>query len=94
MAFDLIIKDKAIEETTEAYLYYESRLDGLGERFLRSLQERYDQIALNPHYFSFVDNTNALRDVKVEDFPFVVIYDVQDSIVTVYSVHNTYKNRE
>ncbi len=94
MAYKLIIKDEALADTLEAYLYYEDKSDGLGEKFMKSLQNRYDQISLNPEQYSFTDNRKTLRDIKLKGFPYVVIYDVVGKKVTVYAVHNCYKNRK
>jgi len=70
------VKEAAIADTLEAYLYYESKSDGLGEKFITSLQNAYDQISLNPKQYSFIDKRKKLRDVKLNGFPYVVIYDV------------------
>ena len=91
MACKLIIKEEAVVDTVEAYLYYEGKTTGLGEKFLKSLQARYDQISHNPGHYSFIDKRKKLRDVKIKRFPYVVIYDFNGNEVTVYSVHNSHK---
>jgi len=94
MAYKLIIKEEALADTLEAYLYYESKSDGLGEKFMNALQKRYDQISLNPQHYSFTDNRKVLRDINLRGFPYVIIYDVAGTTVTVYVAHNTYKERK
>ncbi len=73
MAYKLIVKEEALADMLEAYLYYDGKSDGLGEKFMRSLQERYDLISLNPEHYGFTDAQKKLRDVKLNGFPYVVI---------------------
>ena len=96
MAYRLVVKDEANIDALEAFLYYEEIRIGLGTRFLESLQKRYNQLSENPQFYSFVysDLERTLRDVKLEGFPFVILYDIEGDDVIIYSVHNTYKNRE
>ena len=44
MPYTLIIRDEAVEEVKDAYLYYERVQEGLGERFLSELLKRYSGI--------------------------------------------------
>ena len=88
MAYNLIVKEEALADTLEAYLYYEDKLEGLGAKFLKSLQNSYDHISLHPQFYSFTDNRNQLRDIKLKGFPYVVIFDFTETDVTVYVVHN------
>jgi hypothetical protein len=76
MAYNLSVKEEALAHTLEAYLYYEDKSAGLGEKFLNLLQDVYNHICKNPEYYSFTDKRKVLRDVKIIGFPYVVIYDV------------------
>ncbi len=91
MAYNLVVKEEALSDTLEAFLYYEDKSEGLGERFMTALQMRYDQISQNPEHYSFTDKRKVLRDVKLKGFPYVVIYDVVANNITVYVVHNSHK---
>ena len=93
MAYNLIVKEEALSDMLEAFLYYEDKSEGLGERFMAALQMRYDQITENPEHYSFTDETKVLRDVKLKGFPYVVIYDVAARNITVYVIHNSHKRR-
>jgi hypothetical protein len=96
MAYHLIVKEEALTDTIEAFKYYEEKSIGLGEQFLEALQERYNQISENPQYFGFIsaDREKTLRDVKIKKFPYAVIYDYIEDEVTIYAVHNFYRNRK
>lgn len=93
MAYNLVIVEEAYLETLEAYNYYEEKQQGLGETFLLSLQKRYIDLSRNPQYYSFISNDSAqiFRDVKVDKFPYVVIFEISETDVIIYSVHLTHK---
>ncbi len=77
MSFELVITRKAHEEALDAYTYYESRSIGLGERFLEALSKRYVDLSLHPSHYSFIDEDpeQILRDVRLEKFPFVIVFE-------------------
>jgi ParE toxin of type II toxin-antitoxin system, parDE len=94
MPFNVIVKEEAHKDALEAYNYYEEKSTGLGERFLEVLQLRYNELSTNPSFYSFIneDPKKVLRDVKLEKFPFVVVYEIIENEVVIYAVHNTYKH--
>ncbi len=92
MAYQLIIRQEAHLDTNEAYTYYEEKSPGLGERFLQELVQRYHQIKEHPEYYSFIDEQKIIRDVKLRHFPYLIVYEIEDDKVIVYSVFNGYKN--
>ncbi len=94
MSFTVIVKQEAHQDTIDAYNYYEEKLTGLGERFLDALQQRYKELSANPTFYGYIDEDplKILRDVKLEKFPFVVVFEIIENQVVVYAVHNTYKH--
>jgi ParE toxin of type II toxin-antitoxin system, parDE len=94
MSFTVIVKQEAHQDTLDAYSYYEEKLAGLGERFLDALQQRYTELSANPTFYSYIDEDpmKVFRDVKLEKFPFVIVYEIIENQVVVYAVHNTYKH--
>ena len=94
MSFTVIVKQEAHQDTIEAYNYYEEKQSGLGEMFLETLRHRYHELAEHPTYYSYIDEDTlkVLRDVRLEKFPYVVVYEIIDKEVIVYAVHNTYKH--
>jgi len=55
MAYRLIILQVAAKDTLEGYNYYEQLQQGLGDRFLSEVMERYNDISKHPQYYGFVD---------------------------------------
>ena len=91
MTFILRLAPEAQIEESEAYNYCEDVKDGLGDELLMELEYAYTKIAENPFYYSYIENSHLLRDMKIDRFPYVVIYIVSGNYVTVVSVRNTYR---
>lgn len=94
MLFTVIVKQEAHQDALDAYNYYEEKRAGLGERFLEALQHRYQQLAKQPTHFSYIDEDplKVLRDVRLEKFPYLVVYEIVGTEVVVYAVHNMHKH--
>jgi len=94
MPFTVVVKQEAHQDTLEAYDYYEGKQSGLGERFLEALLRHYQELADHPTYYSYIDEDplKVLRDVRLEKFPYVVVYEIAGTEVIIYAVHNTYKH--
>ncbi len=91
MPYKLIIKEEARLDAESAYIYYEEQQAGLGDRFLDAIQKRFSEIAEHPHYYSYIDKKQLLRDVAIPQFPYVVVFAIAESEVRVYAIHNTHK---
>jgi len=92
MAFKVVIKDTAKEDIQAAYDYYEDERKDLGEEFLRELVLKFDALTDKPHNYGYIDDEAIIRDVKVDRFPYVIIFEIIEDAVYVYSVHNTYRH--
>ncbi|CAH8282731.1 ParE-like toxin of type II ParDE toxin-antitoxin system [Mariniflexile fucanivorans] len=90
MAFNLEIKEEATIEIIEAYLYYESKHLGLGEKFLEHLDTYFLRIQANPNHFP--KKRKPYREAFIKRFPFVIIYEVEKHNIIVYAVFNTWQN--
>lgn len=94
MNFEIVITRAAHQDTLEAYNFYEVQQAGLGERFLEAFTKRYADLATHPHHYSFIDEDlqKILRDVRLEVFPFVVVFEIIESRVIVYAIHHLFRN--
>ncbi len=92
MQFELIISPTALSETDDAYVYYEESSVGLGDRFLKSLEDIYKKLSETPKFYGYISNAKDLRDVKLKNFPFVVIFQIVNDTVFVLRVFNTSRN--
>lgn len=91
MEFELIFSERAEEEAKAAIYYYDHINQDLGSRFFAELLDTYKKLAITPEYYSFISSTrkNKLRDVKLQTFPYVVIFEIQENTVYIISVMNT-----
>jgi len=66
----------------------------LGEKFLESLENRYAALSDHPEYYSYSDQSNVIRDVAMDGFPYLIIYEIAGNDVVIFAVQSTYKNRD
>lgn len=92
MKYALEIKDEAREEIIKAYLYYEKEQTGLGERFLTHLDDYFNRIGNNPDHFP--EKRSPYREAFMQIFPYLIIYEIAENTIIVYSVFNTKRNPE
>lgn len=92
MPYSLIIREESLEEMENAFLYYESAQSGLGERFLSELKKRFSEILEHPQFYGFINTSQKMRDVKVNHFPYQVVYEIIENSVVVFAVFNSYQN--
>lgn len=92
MVYKILIKEEAKLDAEIAYEYYETERANLGEEFLEELVKTYKRIAVNPTHYGYIDHQQILRDVKVERFPFTVVFEITQDGIIVYAVHNTYQH--
>jgi hypothetical protein len=90
MTFVLEIKDEANVEIIKAYIYYEKKRTGLGEEFLNHLNTYFDRIKSYPKHFP--QKRKPYREAFIIRFPFLIIYEITQGKVIVYSVFNTWQN--
>lgn len=69
--------------------FYESRLDGLGLRFLAAVAETTERIASSPEGGSSMES--GLRRRLVPGFPFSVIYRVADDAALVLAIAHQHR---
>lgn len=94
MLYLLIIKEEAHVDIGNAYKYYEGKQIGLGEKFLQALVKRFNDLSQHPTHYSFIEENakRIFRDVKLEKFPYVIVYEISNEEVIVYAVFNVHQN--
>lgn len=90
MKFEIRKLSRANIEVVEAYLYYESRSIGLGERFLQEIENEMTYISETPELFQ--KRYRNFRQAYLKSFPFAIIFAVESELVIVYSLFNTHQN--
>lgn len=76
-------------EYYEAIEYY-ARIDGvLGERFIAAVEEAVEQMSRTPERFRRFDG--EMRKVRVEDFPYAVIYHMDDRELRIIAIMHLHR---
>lgn len=84
MKYILDIKISAEKGIIEAYDYYESKQLGLGVRFMDYVETHIDMIKENPLLFQ--KKHKDFRQVIVKPYPYHIIFEVEDNIISIYKV--------
>ncbi|TDW95943.1 type II toxin-antitoxin system RelE/ParE family toxin [Dinghuibacter silviterrae] len=87
MHFKLEIRPLAAIEIWEAFDWYELQRDGLGAEFIDELDAFYTSLLRNPTSYSYYDK--PVRQGKMSRFPYVVVFEIIDDSIIVYSVFMT-----
>ena len=90
MKYVLEIKEEAVFDIKETYLYYEEQKIGLGNRFLDTLETYLERVQKNPKHYQV--KRKPYREAFIKDFPYLIIYEIEANKVIVYAVFNTWKN--
>ena len=92
MSFDMIIRPRAEENTNDAFLWYESRLKGLGEEFLLSADACINFIKRNP--LAFQEKYKNVRVGLMDRFPYGIFYIVDRQTIIVLAVLYLSRNQK
>jgi plasmid stabilization system protein ParE len=79
--------ETAEAEFVEAAVYYERKVEGLGERFIARIEATVARVLSNPLLHRCFDG--ECRRVKTESFPFFVIYRVRADHLYIFAVMHT-----
>jgi mRNA-degrading endonuclease RelE of RelBE toxin-antitoxin system len=82
---------KNIQDTCE---WYELQSKGLGQRYKKQTKKQIQSLKQDPYQFSI--KYNEIRCRKIEKFPFLIHYRIDDTtkIIIVFAVFHTSRNPE
>lgn len=89
MVYNIQIRPLAALEIVEAYEWYESQKAGLGIEFLNAFESFQALLQQQPLTYSYYKE--PVRQGLIERFPYVVVYEVFDTTVVIYSVFLTHR---
>jgi plasmid stabilization system protein ParE len=90
MKFKLIIKEEAVIEIEDAFIWYEKEKVGLGQEFVVALEENYEKIIANP--FLYQIGYKNFRIAVMQRFPYKIVYRIDEDTVVVFAVFHTSRN--
>jgi plasmid stabilization system protein ParE len=84
MKYTLDIKETAKVGLFEAFDYYENKQEGLGDKFLDDWETHLNIIKQNPLLFQ--KKYKDFRQLLIKPYPYHIIYEVEENLITVYKV--------
>jgi len=92
MSYRLSLTPIAEANLAESKVWYEGKQIGLGEKFIQQVEFYFSRIQSNPKHFPL--KKRNFREVYVKKFPFVIIYQIIENDIIVFTVFNTHQNPE
>jgi len=80
------VRHRAELDIDEAYAWYESRAEDLGEAFLRALEACFAQIERLPE--AHVVAHGRVRRARLRRFPYGVYYTIREDFIDVLAVYH------
>lgn len=90
MEFKINIREEAVQDLIKGYLWYEEQKKGLGENFVSEVESSLRYLRRNPE--AFPKKRKSLREVNLKTFPYLIIYSVEDSLLTVVANFHSHLN--
>ena len=83
---------EAAKELTSSIEYYEDKSEGLGEEFLEEVEAAISLILSHPETGTII--TKEDRRIILNRFPYGLIYDVSNTIITINAVKHLSRRPE
>lgn len=92
MSYHLKIDEDAFKDIQETSEWYEFQLKGLGLRYKTQTKKQINTLKKDPYLFSI--KYNNIRCRKIEKFPFLIHYEINEETktVNVFAVFHTSRN--
>jgi toxin ParE1/3/4 len=82
----LRVRRRAERDVDDAYAWYESRVEGLGEAFLGAVDACFARIQRHPE--AYVVAHNRVRRARLHRFPYIVFYTSREDFIDVLAVYH------
>lgn len=90
MKYSLLIHDLALNELKDAMDYYENVTPSLSEKLLKEFNEAVLYIEQKPQLFQ--RKFRQFRQLKLQRFPYYVVYRIEEDIIAVYRFFHAKRN--
>jgi plasmid stabilization system protein ParE len=92
MTYKIELLPRTRKELLEAWEWYDDRWNGLGDRFVREVEKRLEQIEKTPE--GYAERKKGFRETNVKVFPCLIIYRIhkRKKIIAVSSIFHTSRN--
>lgn len=79
-------------DVREAAGWYDRRTEGLGDRFTEAVRDAVNSVIADPERFAVT--SVGLRYVRIQHFPYVVLFDLVDGLLVLLAVVHTARSME
>jgi plasmid stabilization system protein ParE len=88
MNYRLEFNAEAENEFRDAYLWYENRQKGLGEKFISCVEACLQTISIHPEFFAI--RKRDYREAPVKIFPYLIVYQVlkEEKLIHISAVYH------
>ncbi|WP_424492898.1 type II toxin-antitoxin system RelE/ParE family toxin [Salinimicrobium sp. GXAS 041] len=90
MVFKLLVREEAQREIIDAGFWYENKQKGLGRRFVSEVEDQFEFVLKFPEVYAL--KKDNFREAPLKEFPYSIIYTLENRKITVFAVFNTYQN--
>lgn len=92
MKYNLVVSEMAYKDAIVIFDWYEEKLRGLGDRFIRELEVAKNDLLNNP--LAFAKWNKSIRRMVMRRFPYKLFYKIyDDKIVILAIIHARRSNR-
>jgi plasmid stabilization system protein ParE len=86
MSYRLKIRLAAEADMAEAAQWYNQRWPGLGEKFLREVDQAIARVLENPLAFPVIRRRHEVRRVLTQRFPYRIFFSLKGDTIVVHAV--------
>jgi plasmid stabilization system protein ParE len=92
MNYSFELKNQALKEMTEAFLWYEEEQEGLGYIFRTIFFEKLNKICVSPYHYKV--SYRKCHEALTDKFPFLIVYKIDEKAkrVVVVAIFHTSRN--
>jgi plasmid stabilization system protein ParE len=89
MNYRVELLPRARRELLEAWDWYDDKWSGLGDRFMREIEKKLQQIGKTPERYP--ERMKGFRETAINVFPYLIIYKIQKrkGVVAISSIFHT-----
>jgi plasmid stabilization system protein ParE len=91
MEYNVVLSLKSEQDIDEAFVWYEEKQVGLGLKFYREVRSSLNRLKTNAESFP-VKLEDSIRELKLDVFPYIVVYEIVGLDVKVYRIFATAQN--
>lgn len=89
MSYTLQVQSEAIIDIQEAFEWYEAQQPGLGYDLIEEIESGYEKLSNHPLHYTAINE--RFRRLKVNRFPYLIVYEIEGNNVIINSVQHKSK---